>query len=72
MKKLKDDIEIQAYLELMISCQIEECVEDFSESLEHPARDPVEEWAVEMARKARLIGWTSDKEGRVVCPKHSN
>jgi len=71
MKILEDVIEIQAYSELMISCQIKDCVEDFDSSLTQAAQDPVEKWAVDMAKKARLAGWTANNQGLVVCPKHS-
>lgn len=68
---MEDKIVEQAYLELMISCQKEGCVEDFPESLQCPPCDPVEKWAEAMAKKARLEGWTSDRAGLVLCPTHS-
>lgn len=58
MSKLDDDpIAIQEYSELMVSCQHEGCLEDFAESLSQPASDPVERWAEELSKKARLSGW---------------
>lgn len=71
MKALDDPIVAQAYSELMINCQREGCLEDYSESLNQPAEDPVEKWALDMAEKARLSGWSSNKDGVVLCPIHS-
>lgn len=66
---LEDAIAIQAYTELMISCQIPGCTEDFDECFRSPAKDPVERWANEMADMARREGWGVD-DGRVVCSRH--
>jgi hypothetical protein len=71
MKLLEDPIEIQAYTELMISCSIDGCVEDFQESLTNPAKEPVEAWAKIMAARARESGWASDGSGRILCPLHA-
>ena len=68
---MKDSIAIQAYTELMINCQSKGCVEDFTESVEQCAREPVEEWALYMAMQARKAGWTSNEKGEVFCPLHS-
>jgi len=65
-----DAIARQAYSELLISCQAENCTEDFDACFQEPASDPVEKWANEMAVKARLAGWAVDIKGCVVCPEH--
>ena len=72
MSALDDDpIMIQAYSELMISCQEEGCLESFAEALSQPASDPVEKWAEELSKKARLSGWATNDDGLVLCPVHS-
>ena len=73
MSFLNDDpIAIQAFNELMISCEVSDSCEDFELCFEKPVSDPVEDWAVEMALAARKAGWYVDGEGRVVCPSYSS
>lgn len=71
MNLSKDPIALLAYSELMISCQVNGCIEDLQESLVTTASDPVDEWANSMSEKARSLGWSSDSNGSVLCPKHS-
>jgi hypothetical protein len=71
MKPFEDPIEIQAYTELMISCSVDGCIQDFHESLIDLAKDPVDDWAKTMAARARASGWVSDGAGRVLCPLHA-
>lgn len=68
---MEDRIVNQAFTELMISCEFSGCTRDFEESLKVVARDPVWDWSVNMAAKARMAGWTCDQQGKVRCPIHS-
>lgn len=45
-------IENQAFTELLVSCQLPGCSVLFAQCLEHPAADPVEDWARRMAALA--------------------
>lgn len=71
MSKKIDHLENIAYCELLISCQYDGCHSILEKSIDEPATDPVEEWAKRMAVHAREMGWSSDCEGRVLCPIHS-
>ncbi len=62
-----DAIREMAYIELMIYCEEEGCVEVFAK---RPTA-PEEEWAERFAREARDAGWATDAKGRVLCPEHA-
>lgn len=70
MSTSQDPIAELAYTELAIACQKPGCGSIFELSLEVPATDPVETWAVEMARRAREAGWGAGSYGTVQCPVH--
>ncbi|MDA8448048.1 hypothetical protein [Paracidovorax valerianellae] len=72
MSELNDPIENLAFAELIISCQMDGCLNIFQKSLEEPATDPVEKWSAKMSGLARAAGWGSDRKGKVLCPIHAN
>ncbi|GKT26109.1 hypothetical protein [Acidovorax sp. SUPP3334] len=72
MNELNDPIESLAFAELIISCQVDGCLNIFQKSLDEPATDPVEKWSVKMSGLARAAGWASDPTGKVLCPIHAN
>lgn len=65
-----DPIADQAFCELMISCEIGDCLNLLQTCLDEPATDPVEAWAERMAHIARERGWRVSDAGRVVCLEH--
>lgn len=67
---MTDPLQEAAYLDLMISSQVEECDEHYDPSPQSPACDPMEDWSLRVARAARDRGWGADPTGRILCPRH--
>ena len=66
-----DRLEETAYNELIVMCQRDGCGDLFQPSLDIPATDPVEDWARAIAEGARSAGWSTDDDGRPLCPRHT-
>jgi hypothetical protein len=67
-----NQIEAQAYTELLITCQVIGCNKLFENCLKVPASDPVEDWAARMAKDAADVGWNVNSIGQILCPMHSS
>ncbi|WP_158279171.1 hypothetical protein [Acidovorax sp. CF316] len=66
-----DPIEDIAYTVIIVSCQTPGCLNLFEPSLAEPFTDPIDQWAAEIAVRARKAGWTVGSDGCVHCPTHS-
>jgi hypothetical protein len=72
MNTATDPIFDIACAELLISCQVDECQNLLAQTLEQPATDPIDVWAKLMSKHAHEAGWSSDADGRVLCPQHAH
>jgi len=65
-----DPIEDLAFTVILVSCHTPACQNIFEPSLIEPFTDPIEQWAVDIAVRARQAGWSAGADGTVHCPAH--
>ena len=67
---LKDKIESEAYLALMISCELCNVNLMASDLGIEAATDPMEKWSKQFANAAKSAGWAiSPTTGSILCPE---
>jgi hypothetical protein len=59
---IQQSLQDLAYTELLICCKVKACSNLFEPSLNEPATDPVDDWAINMALRAMHDGWSADAE----------